>query len=90
VLTGFGAQWTAAGASEEPTTHLAARVDDDVLLIAVTAGDARTVLADITGWQTIEEAFPDEAMAGVRTPRPIGCGPFIRPGARAMPLAVAR
>jgi hypothetical protein len=39
------------------------------------------VLADIMGWQSPAEAFPDEAMAGVR-PRPIGCAPFIRWGAR--------
>ncbi len=79
-LSGFGAQWIAA-ADDVPTTHLIARVDDDVLLIAVSDGDARTVLADVAGWQSPAEAFPDAVMAGVRA-RPIGCGPFIRAGSR--------
>lgn len=86
-LTGSGARWIAA-AADVPTTHLIARVDDDVLLIAVSDGDARTVLADIAGWQSPDEAFPGQEMAGVRVPRPIACGPFIRAGSRAALPAV--
>lgn len=82
--------WTDADASDEPTTHLATVIDGDVVLIAVSSGDARPVLADITGWQSPEEAFPEPDAGASRRPRGIdterlGCVGHAehRPGLRA-------
>lgn len=86
-LTRSGSSWVANPQADGPTRHLVSMVDGDVLLIAVTAGDARDVLADIAGWQSIEEAYPEPAMASVRVPRVlagrIGCAPHSH--RRAMP-----
>lgn len=78
-LTGPGSQWgtdTTAG-----TTHLATTVDSDVLLIAVSGGDATTVLADIAGWQSIEEASMTGSAGAVKIPGlpgALGCAPLPR------------
>ncbi len=79
-LTGPGSVWAEVDMSDVPTTQVVAWVDEDVLLIAVSGGDACTVLADIAGWQSLADAFPQAKMAAIRTPRPIGCAPHVRAG----------
>ena len=66
-----------------PTTHLVTKVDTDVLLIAVSSGDANTVLAEIEGWQAPSEAFADSEAGAPRRfrgfdPRRLGCAPLRR------------
>ena len=58
--------------SDVATTHVVAEVDDDLLLIAVSEGDARLVLADISGWQSPEEAAPGADAGAVRRHRQLG------------------
>lgn len=91
-LTRDGTQWVPREAAEFPTTHLIASFDSDVVLIAVSSGDAREVLDDIAGWQSPAEAYPDEAAASVRWTGPLdarqlGCAagqpPGFRPAAQA-------
>lgn len=64
-LTGSGTIWSQPGA---PTTHLVHTIGSDVVLIAVSDGDANAVLDAITGWHSPDDAFP-AADAGAR-PRP--------------------
>ena len=75
-----GSIWAPAGM---PTTHLVTTVDTDVLLIAVSSGDANTVLAEIEGWQAPSEAFADSEAGAPRRfrgfdPRRLGCAPLRR------------
>jgi hypothetical protein len=56
-LTPPGAKWRAAEDPDGPRTHAVTTVGEDVLLIAVSSGDARAVLADIAGWQSVEAAY---------------------------------
>jgi hypothetical protein len=72
-LTRPGALWAEPG--DVPLTHLVTTIDADVLLIAVSGGDARTVLADIAGWQSPEDAFMVGEAGGLRPVRPglLGC-----------------
>jgi hypothetical protein len=56
-LTVPGSQWVAAELAAEAVTHVVTQVGEDVLLIAVSGGDARTVLADVAGWQSDEAAY---------------------------------
>lgn len=77
-LTTPTSRWVSATIDDIPTTHLVARIDSDVLLIAVTGGDARTVLAEIVGWQSVAEAYPAADAggihhSGVRDLRRLGC-----------------
>lgn len=71
-LLATGSRWRRE--DDQPTTHLLTEVDGDVLLIAVTAGEATTVLADITGWQSPEMAYPATDTATLRRPRVHGPG----------------
>lgn len=65
-LTRPGSRWVAAELADSAVTHLVTTVDSDVLLIAVSGGDARTVLAEIAGWQSIADAYMTGEAAVVR------------------------
>ncbi|MEM9457439.1 MAG: hypothetical protein AAGF11_24880 [Myxococcota bacterium] len=51
----------------EPTTHLVVQVDGDLLLVASNGPDARQVLGQIEGWQTVEtlRAQSERSAAGI-------------------------
>lgn len=79
VLTGPGSMWKPA--ETEPSTHVVAKVGKDVLLIAVNRGDANLVLAEVAGWQSPDEAFPESEAAAPRwqrrlDTRRLGCAPL--------------
>ncbi len=79
-LRAVGSRWVAVDITDLPTTHLVTMIDSDLVLIAVTSGDARTVLAEIEGWQSPAEAYPAPDAGAVRNtlvldPRRLGCAP---------------
>lgn len=69
-LTSGESRWVAVAEDDIPTTHLVTTVDTDVVLIAVTSGDARTVLAEIAGWQSPAEAVGDAGAGAIRETSP--------------------
>lgn len=61
-LSGSPTLWVDADASSAPATHVVALVEDDVVLVATTpALDARAVLGSIQGWQSVDQALPEES-----------------------------
>lgn len=56
-LTGPGTLWAVAEDGDAERTHLVTTIGEDVVLVAVSRGDAHAVLADIGGWQSPEAAF---------------------------------
>lgn len=74
-LTAPGARWTRAEDAAAEVTHLVTQVDGDVVLIAVTSPDARTVLADISGWKDLRLASGGAPRALRRAPRHLPCAP---------------
>ncbi len=78
-----GSRWVAVDIDDLPTTHLVTMIDSDLVLIAVTSGDARTVLAEIEGWQAPADAYPAADAGGLRNTgvrdfRRLGCAPLRR------------
>lgn len=76
-----GSRWVAVDIDDLPTTHLVTMIDSDLVLIAVTSGDARTVLAEIEGWQAPADAYPAADAGGLRNTgvldfRRLGCAPL--------------
>ncbi|MBW2527880.1 MAG: hypothetical protein JRI23_27105 [Deltaproteobacteria bacterium] len=51
-------RWT-DGSDGTASTYLVTSIDDDLLLVAVSQGDASLALDDIEGWQSPQEAFED-------------------------------
>lgn len=46
-------------ADGEPSSHVVSSIDSDLLLVAVSHGDAGAVVADIQGWQSPQDAYAD-------------------------------
>ena len=67
---------TTVDPAAEPTTHLVAQVDGDVLLVATNGPDARMVLEEIEGWQTVEalRAQSERSAAGIAGARILAQG----------------
>jgi len=63
------ASWVDSAAGE-PSAHVVSSVDSDLLLVAVSQGDAGPVLADIQDWQSPEQAYPDEQSNAASRLRP--------------------
>jgi hypothetical protein len=92
LLDGASTRWVDAEGAGGSSTHVVARVGADVVLVAVSAGNAREVLAAIDGWQSPDEAFsePDAGAAAQRRAgrREVRRGEIERIGLAARPRAL--